>query len=154
MEPLARPTPPQRAQSLADSCWAAVLTAWSFQESRIRGEGGTQLYEMPLVQEFGEGPTGGLNPQTKFPELCKRYGLGGNGFWGDDLWSYVKNNLAASYIFCAYKRTSYHHAVLIYKLDYDTTEFHFMDPDGGKLRHEKQSYFLDRSPLLLARYGG
>jgi len=154
MDPVAKPTPPQKRQSLADSCWAAVLSSWSFVDMRLWGEGGMPLMEMALVQEFGEGPTGGLNPQKTFPELCKRFRLSGDGYFADAMWSYVRDNLASSYIFCAYRRTNYHHAILIYKLDYDSSEFYFMDPDGGKLRHEKQSYFMDRSPLLLARYTG
>ena len=69
-----------------------------------------------LIQTYGEGPSGGITPTTKIPALCRAFGLEYRVFVGQELQHYLQEHLPHSHVFCAYKRESFAHAVLIYRL--------------------------------------
>ena len=70
MTRLYRQRPPRVGQSLSDSCWAAVIESWSTIDRRVPRQA-----EDSLIAGYGEGPTGGINPATKIPELARLLGL-------------------------------------------------------------------------------
>ncbi len=139
-------------QTLADSCWAAVLQSWSYADIRIHDENG-YLHEMDLVKLYGVGKTGGMPPATQWPTVCQRFGLSYTPVRAEDIWDYLREKLPGGYVFCALRRPPGSHAVLIYKFNEETATVSFMDPDGGRIREEAGPFFDARGPLLLSSYG-
>src|SRR5205823_2639440 len=99
------------AESLEDSCWAAVLESWSRADPRI-----PRSRQGALVARWGEGSAGGITPRTKIPVIAETLGLAWGGFPPDDLVGYVRDHLQHSHLFCAYTRGRFTHAILIYQL--------------------------------------
>lgn len=143
---LRRP-PPRIAQTLTDSCWAAVLESWSRIDSRIAAQ--TQA---ALIEAYGEGESGGITPTTKIPALCSAFGLEYRVFVGRELQHYLQEHLPHSHVFCAYKRESFAHAVLIYRLSGPSqNHVSYMDPDGGYHRWHSLEWFAERGPMVVMR---
>ena len=142
-----RQPPPRISQTLTDSCWAAVLESWSKVDSRIAAQ--TQA---TMIQTFGEGATGGITPTTKIPALCSAFGLQYRVFVGSELQHYLQQHLAHSYVFCAYRRETFAHAVLIYRLSgRSLTHVSYMDPDGGYHRWHSTEWFSANGPMVVMR---
>lgn len=140
-----RAAPPRVAQTLSDSCWAAVLESWSRVDPRIT----PQQSQTNLIATYGEGSTGGITPATKVPVIAQALNLRWGGFAGADLGGYINNHLAQSHLFCAYTVGQYTHSVLLYRLNNGTVSF--MDPDGGRWRRRAVSWLAARGPLVLMR---
>lgn len=140
--------PPTRVrQTLIDSCWAATLESWSRADSRI-----STVSEAEMIAAYGEGETGGITPTTKIPAIANKFGLWADGFNGEALRQYLLNHLPHSYVFCAYKRGKWAHAVLIYRLSgQHLTHVSYMDPDGGYHRWHTLEWFAERGPMVLMR---
>jgi hypothetical protein len=149
MTVIQQPKPVSKKQTKQDSCWAAVLHAWSRCDLRIHGESGF-LDERDLVGQYGEGPTGGLVAEKSFPIIAVRFGLRYIGVRAEYLIGYLKDYLADSYVFCSIQRRPGSHALLIYKYDDDSGLISFMDPDGGRYRAEKYDFFDTKGPFLLS----
>lgn len=75
-----RRPPPRVRQTRIDSCWAATLESWSRIDSRL-----PSTSEAEMIETYGEGPTGGITPITKIPQIADRFGLYYGGFNGDSL---------------------------------------------------------------------
>ena len=140
---ISRPRPPVVQQRMRDSCWAAVLESWSQVDPRVAA--GSQD---DLITLFGDA-NGGINPATHVPLIASQYGLAWGGFPSGQLGAYVRQHLAASYIFCAHARVGYHHSVLIYQLDNGNVAY--MDPDPGRYRTQPLSQLEVRGPFALMR---
>lgn len=140
--------PPARVrQTLIDSCWAATLESWSRVDSRI-----SDVTEAEMIAAYGEGETGGITPVTKIPLIAARFGLRYGGFTGPQLRQYLLDHLPHSHVFCAYKRGTYSHSVLIYRLSgQHLTHVSHMDPDGGYHRWNTLDWFAARGPMALMR---
>lgn len=67
-----------------------------------------------------------------------------------ELVSYVERHLPDSYVFCAYTRGSFTHAVLIHRFS-DNGDISCMDPDGGHQRTHRSDWFMHRGPYVLMR---
>lgn len=138
-----RRRPPLVRQTHADSCWAAVLESWS----RVSGRFPDQR-QSALIARWGEGPTAGITPLNKIPQIAAAFGLGWGGYPGTDLVGYLEQHLPDSHVFCAYSRGSYTHAVLVYRFS-DAGNVSYMDPDGGRDRWRPSDWFMQRGPYVL-----
>lgn len=142
---ITRRVPPIVAQTLVDSCWAAALESWSRVDPRI-----PDRQQAQLIQQWGEGPTGGITPASKIPPIAAAMGLRYGAFTAADLVPYLSEHLPHSHIFCAYTRGSYTHAVIIYRMS-DRRNISYMDPDGGHDRWQSISWFNKHGPFVLMR---
>ena len=142
---ITRRMPPIVAQTLEDSCWAAVLESWSRVDPQI-----PDLRQDALVRRWGEGPTGGITPVRKIPAIAETYGLAWGGFPSSALEGYLRQHLPRSHVFCAYTRGTFTHAVLIYLLS-GRRNISYMDPDDGHYRWRPLSWFLQRGDYALMR---
>lgn len=140
--------PPVRVrQTLIDSCWAATLESWSRIDSRL-----PRVSEAEMIQAYGEGDTGGITASTKIPVIAEKFGLRFGGFNGDALRQYLLDHLPHSHVLCAYRRGSYSHSVLIYRLSgQHLNQVSHMDPDGGYHRWHPLEWFAARGPMALMR---
>ncbi|HEY7900016.1 MAG TPA: hypothetical protein VIC25_02415 [Caulobacteraceae bacterium] len=142
--------PPIVAQTLVDSCWAAALDSWSQADPHI-----PHHTQAGLITLWGEGATGGITPAAKIPHIAQTLGLAWGGFDSAGFSQYVYNHIAEGYLFCAYTRQSYTHAVIFYALDNTQARrgqrLSFMDPDGGHYRHHSLDWFESRGPFVLMR---
>lgn len=144
MSVISRNCPGWVRQILENSCWAAVLEAWSRADARM-----PNLRQRPLIEQWGEGETGGITPVTKIPQISDAYGLRWGGFRSGELTAYLRERLPTSYIFCAYTVSQWTHSVLIYRLrDNDVA---FMDPDGGRYRVKSLEWIEQRGPFAVMR---
>lgn len=75
---ISRILPPLVAQTLDDSCWAAVLASWSRVDPRIPA-----LHQADLVRRWGEGATGGITPAAKISYMDPD---GGHDRWKAIAW--------------------------------------------------------------------
>jgi len=72
---ISRTCPGWVRQTLENSCWAAVLESWSRADPRMM-----RLRQQSLIATWGEGPTGGITPVTKIPQIAAAYNLQWGGF--------------------------------------------------------------------------
>ncbi len=144
MAVISRTCPGWVRQTLENSCWAAVLEAWSRADPRI-----VQLRQQPLITRWGEGPTGGITPATKIPRIADSYGLRWGGFRSGELIGYLRSHLASSYIFCAYSLPGWSHSVLIYRLR--NNDVAIMDPDRGRYRVMSHAWIESHGPFAVMR---
>jgi hypothetical protein len=141
---ISRTCPGWVRQTLENSCWAAVLESWSRADPRMM-----RLRQQSLITTWGEGPTGGITPVTKIPQIAAAYNLQWGGFRSGELTGFLTNHLASSYIFCAYTIPGWTHAVLIYRLrDNDVA---FMDPDYGRYRVKSLTWIENHGPFAVMR---
>jgi hypothetical protein len=141
-----RLVPPHVAQTLEDSCWAAVLESWSRVDlCLVRQE------QSALIARWGEGPTGGITPARKIPLIAHALGLQWGAFRsGREVSSYLQRHLPDSHIFFAYTVSrQFTHSVLIYRLEGD--DLWVMDPDRGRHRRRSLSWLGTRDPFVLLR---
>lgn len=139
-----RSRPPRVQQSLGNSCWAAVLESWSNADPRI-----PQQQESALIARYGEGPTGGITPGQKIPQLARRFNLQWGGFDGAALDGYLTEHLPNSHVFCAYRTGAFLHAVLVY--GYSGSNAHVMDPRGPSHLTRSLSWLTGRAPFAMMR---
>lgn len=142
---ITRRFPPIVAQTLTDSCWAAALESWTRVDPRM-----ADRRQAALIQQWGEGPTGGITPAAKIPVIAGAMGLAWGGFDANGLVPYITQHLPNSHIFCAYTRGGFTHAVMIYRLS-DRGNISYMDPDGGHDRWKPITWFQARGPYVLIR---
>lgn len=129
MPDVVQPPPPRVRQTLENSCWAAVLDSWS-----RAAHWPTRLEQAALIAQWGEGPTGGITPEVKIPAIASAYGLNMPTTRFRWVGNYLREHLAASYIFCVYfdPLTNYMHTVLVFRMG--DRDVHAMDPNGGFYR--------------------
>lgn len=142
MTQISRPRPPRIQQSLADSCWAAVLESWSTIDNRIAVQN-----EQALIDRYGEGDTGGITPAMKIPMLARAFGLRWGGYASSALHGHLLQYLPTSHVFCAYRNGQFQHAVLVY--GYDGTTLRIMDPYGGEHRTRTLTWLRNRGPYAI-----
>ncbi|MEO5628522.1 MAG: hypothetical protein ABIQ62_01990 [Thermomonas sp.] len=142
---ITRAMPPIIRQSRIDTCWAAILESWSRIDGRL-----PHLRQEALIDQWGEGSTGGITPRIKIPAISREYGLQFGGFAGGELVARLEQFLSQSHMFCAYTRGSYTHAVLIYRMS-DRGNISYIDPDGGHDRWQTVDWFNHRGPYILMR---
>ncbi|MGE5715384.1 MAG: hypothetical protein ACM369_01945 [Acidobacteriota bacterium] len=142
---ISRRRPPIVRQTHADSCWAAVLESWSIVDGHI-----PRQHQQALINQWGEGGTGGITPLTKIPVIASALGLQWGGFPPESLVTYLEGHLPRSHVFCAYTRGAFTHAILIYRFS-DRNNISYMDPDGGHDRWKDIDWFLARGPYVLMR---
>ena len=64
----------------------------------------------------------------------------------------IQEHLPHSHVFCAYKRDSFAHAVLIYRLSGPSqNHVSYMDPDGGYHRWHTTDWFAANGPMVVMR---
>lgn len=121
--------PPLVRQTRQDSCWAAVLESWSRADRRMP----QGLQQQQLIDQWGEGPTGGINPEVKIPRIAAAYGLQVPRESFRFVLSYLERHLDSSYVFCASSvpGSIYMHSVLVYGIR--GSNILTMDPDRGRL---------------------
>jgi len=146
MAVIARAVPFPIEQTLADSCWAAVLECWSLVDPRF-----DRLRQAELIRQWGEGETGGITPELKIPVMSGVYRLIGVGFNAGELGSYIRRHLARSHIFVAYTRGQFMHSVLVYRMGEGASDVSFMDPDGGQYRTRPMRWLDNRGPFVVMR---
>lgn len=151
------------AQTMPDSCWAAVLESWSRVEPRF----GRRLRQAALVETYHDTDTGGITPASKIPRIAADYNLAWTTCFHsheanvqpaqtgeqESLAGYLRQYLAGSYVFCGYSVRQFMHSVLIYYYDEDSSGplVQFMDPDGGRFVRRGTDWLEDQSPLVLMR---
>jgi hypothetical protein len=136
-------------QTLQDSCWAAVLESWPRVDSRFNHH----LSQAVLIRAYGEGDTGGITPASKIPMIAASLNLNWTTCGGSGLVDYLRQHLAASYIFCGYSVRQFIHSVLIYYYDEEPSGpiVQFMDSDGGRLVRRPVDWVESHAPLVLMR---
>jgi len=141
---IARHCPPWVRQTLEDSCWAAVLEAWSLVDPRL-----PTLMQQPLIDHLGEGPTGGITPERKIPPISRAYGLAWAAHRSGEAVGYIRRNLPTSHLFVAYSNGTFLHSVLVYRLrDNDVS---FMDPYDGHYKNRPHSWLEAKGPFVMMR---
>ena len=94
MATIQRNIPPSVAQTLQDSCWAAVLESWS----RIDPRFNPHLSQRSLIHSSGEGDTGGITPVSKIPMIAWSHNLAWELSEGPRLLECLARYLATSQI--------------------------------------------------------
>lgn len=144
MSVIGRACPGWVRQTLENSCWAAVLEAWSRVDPRM-----PTLRQQELISRWGEDDTGSINPERKIPPIARACNLSYEVVEGRRSIRYLSRHLGGSHIFCSYNVGAWSHSVLIYRLrDEDVS---VMDPDGGRYRLISCSWFQGQDVLLFMR---
>jgi len=115
-------------QTLENSCWAAVLECWSRNDPQMP----QGLRQQDLIDRWGEGPTGGITPEIKIPQIARAYGLRLPDGRFRSVVPYLQSHLDTSYLFCASSvpGSAFMHSVLIYRVRANNVDA--MDPDRGR----------------------
>lgn len=140
--------PPLKGQTLADSCWAACLDAWSKADGRFGGF----LSEMDLVGQYGQTLTGGITPADIFPKFGDRWRMWSNAY-GSGLYEHLVNLMKDAHVMMSYRMgPGQWHAVLVYKIT-DYGKVHAMNPaKGGRWMAEGIDFFEQRSPVAFLTF--
>lgn len=91
--------PPIVAQTLTDSCWAAALESWTRVDPQM-----PDRRQAALIQQWGEGPTGGITPAAKIPVIASAIGLAWGGFDANGLVPYITAPSAQSHLLRVHAR--------------------------------------------------
>ncbi len=145
MADIVRLRPPEVAQSLTDSCWAATLESWSTIESQI-----PQQQQQTLINALGEGPTGGITPHVKIPLISRQFGMIWQVFEGSGLKQYINQHLPTSHLMCVFTVGAFSHAVLVYKFT-EPDRVVVMDPREGRYRWFSIGWLQNRRQVMMMR---
>lgn len=150
------PTPPVVAQTLSDSCWAAVLESWS----RSSQHPFPAVQQQAMIAKFGEGRTGGITPARKIPEIARAYQLAFDVCYVLNFELTLMGQLPRGLVFVARllappgsqgaagQGLRQCHAELVYGND-DNGNLLIMDPNGGRLRRAPASSLTNGNGVIV-----